>query len=376
MRSRTDSELGVFERTVLDFASRELLENRQESDRFPFGPLFEDVLDKARAVGFFSATMPEELGGSGLDVTRLCLMLDDICRIDASLAGIIFTDTLAREVVYRSGGSEQVGDQPAGSGAYGDLLLAFQSHSDPSECKGLSVSVGDGAYLLSGKADYVVLGGMAGGAVLPARTGVGGFSFFIVDLSGPGVTAGEPVLSLGLHACPAVDLSLDGARGRMVGEEGHGATYFENVSGRMHAAAAAMSLGVMKGSFEEALSYAREREQGGRRIVDWSEVRRMLARMAATVKVADMLVNDACRAAAEEEPGWELGARAAALFNGRVACELTGDGVQVLGGNGYMEDYGQEKRFRDAAHIRSLLGMAPVREIELLGRVLEGEPLY
>jgi alkylation response protein AidB-like acyl-CoA dehydrogenase len=377
MRSRADSELGIFEKTVLDFATHELVEGRQESDRFPFGPLFEGVLQKARAVGFFSATLPEDLGGAGLDATELCVLLDDLCRYDASLAGIIFTDTLAKEVVYRSRGSELLGDPPAKEGEYGDSLFAFQSHADPAECRGLSAeAAADGAYSLSGKAEYVVLGGLAGTAVLPVQTGPGGFSFFLVDLSGDDVERSEPVLSLGLHACPAVDLTLDGARGLMIGEPGEGATHFERVSGRMHAAAAAMSLGVMKGSFEEALGYAREREQGGRKIVDWSEVRRMLARMASTVKVADMLVSEACRAADDDEPGWEMGAKAAALYNGRVACELTTDGVQLLGGNGYMEDYGQEKRFRDAAQIRSLLGMATVREMEIIGRVLEGEPLY
>lgn len=375
-----DSELGMFERTVLDFASKELVEARQENDRFPFGPLFEDVLRKAHAVGFFSATLPEELDGAGMGVTELCLLLEDISRYDASLAGVIFTDTLAKEVVYRSRAFERLSGLPAKVGGYGDSLFAFQSHADPSECRGLSAElIGEGAdkaYSLSGRAEYVVLGGMAGNAALPARTGADGYSFFLVDLSGSGVTKGETVLSLGLHACPAVDLILDGARGLLVGEEGSGSTFFERASGTMHAAAAAMSLGVMKGSFEEALAYAREREQGGRRIVDWSEIRRMLARMALQVKVADMLVAEACRAAVANESGWELGAKAAALSNGRAACELTTDGVQVLGGNGYMEDYGQEKRYRDAAQIRSLLGLAPVREISLVGRVLEGEKLY
>jgi alkylation response protein AidB-like acyl-CoA dehydrogenase len=144
----------------------------------------------------------------------------------------------------------------------------------------------------------------------------------------------------------------------------------------MNAACAAMSLGVMKGSFEEAVAYAKERQQGGREIVNWSEVRRMLARMAVKMKAADMIVAELCRSAEGNEPGWEMGSRVAALFAGEASVELTRDGIQVLGGNGYMEDYGQEKRFRDAGQIRSLMGLAPIRELKLMESYLAGEPLY
>ncbi len=377
MRTRTDSELGIFEQSVLDFASRELLEKRQENDRCGFGPLFEGVLKKAGSIGFFSVTLPEELDGSAMSVSALCLLLDDLCRFDASLAGIIFADTLAKELVYQSGDFPALCKLAPEPGLDGFTLFACQSHHDPAECIGLkAVREGDGTYLLSGKADFVVLGGIAPVAVLPAPAGAGDYSLFLVDLTGAGVNRSEPIMSLGLHACPAVDIDLELARGLLVGDECRGRSYFEAVSGKMHAAAAAMYLGIVKGSFEEGLSYAGEREQGGRRIVNWTEVRRMLARMAVKVKAADMIVSEACRAADEDEPGWELGAMAAALLIGEMACDITSDGIQVLGGNGYMEDFGQEKRFRDAQHVRSLLGMAPMRELEFITKVVDGEQLY
>jgi alkylation response protein AidB-like acyl-CoA dehydrogenase len=377
MKFHMNTELGMFEETVQDFASKELVECRQANDRFPFGPLFEEVLKKARAVGFFSVTLPEELDGCDMGTSELCVLLESLSRADASLAAVIFTDTLAKEIVYHSRGFIQLHELLPKVSEYDGSLFAFPSHADPAEDVGLSAApAGDGGYSIEGVAGYVVLGGIARNAVLPAKTGAGGFSYFLVDLAGDGVTKSEPVRSLGLHACPAVDMTLEGARGALVGDEGEGAMYLERVAGRMNAAAAAMSVGVMKGSFEEAVSYARERQQGGRAIVNWSEVRRILARMAVKVKAADMVVSDACRAAEDNMPGWELGARVAALFAGEASVELTTDGIQVLGGNGYMEDYGQEKRFRDAGQIRSLLGLTPMRELYLMGKVLEGEPLY
>ncbi|MHB8894538.1 MAG: acyl-CoA dehydrogenase family protein [Candidatus Geothermincolia bacterium] len=377
MKSLMNSELEMFEQTVQDFAEKELAEGRQENDR-PFAyPQFEGVLRKANVVGFFSVTLPEELGGCDMGITELCVMLENISRIDASLAAVIFTDTLAKEIVYRARGFVLLKELLTVVSEFNSALFAFPSQGDPAERGELSAApVGEGLFTLDGKADYVVLGGLARHAVLPAETSAGGHSFFLVDLSGPGVSVGDPVASLGLHACPAVDITLEGARGRLVGDEGEGAVYLERVAGRMNAAAAAMSLGLMKGSFEEAVAYARERQQGGREIVNWSEVRRILARMAVKVKVADMVVSEACRTAQENLADWELGAMAAALFAGEMSVDLTTDGIQVLGGNGYMEDYGQEKRFRDAAQVRSLLGNAPLRELRLMGKVLGGASLY
>ena len=376
MKCGIDSELAMFEQTVLDFASNELLESRQENDRFPFSPLFADVLAKARAVGFFSVTMPEELEGSEMGTTELCLLLESLSRVDASLAGVVFTDTLAKEIVYRARGFLQLEELSAVVSDISGALFAFPSQSDPADCAGIAArSTGDGTYALDGKADYVVLGGMAGCAVLPVKTG-DGYSFFLLDLAGSGIEKSEPVLSLGLHACPAVDITLDGAAATLVGDEGKGAEYFGRVEGRMNAAAAAMSLGVMKGAFEEAVAYAKERQQGGREIVNWSEVRRMLARMALKLKASDMVLAELCRSADDNEPGGQMGARGAALFAGEASVELTRDGIQVLGGNGYMEDYGQEKRFRDAGQIRSLMGLAPIRELKLMESYLAGEPLY
>jgi alkylation response protein AidB-like acyl-CoA dehydrogenase len=377
MKSLMNSELEMFEQTVLDFAANELAEGRQENDGPGAGTRFEDVLRKAQAVGFFSVTLPEELDGCDMGTMELCLLLDSLSRTDASLAAVIFSDTFAKEIVYRARGFLRLKEMLTRVSEYGGSLLAFPSHADPAECPAFSAEPrGEGLYTLSGDADYVVLGGIAAGAVLPARTSAGGYSFFMVDLAGGGVTLSEPVGSLGLRACPAVDIRLDGARASLVGDEGAGAEYFDRVAGRMSAAAAAMSLGVMKGSFEEAVSYAKERQQGGREIVNWSEVRRILARMAVKLKASDMVVTEACLTAEENAPGWELGARVAALFAGEASVELTTDGIQVLGGNGYMEDYGQEKRFRDASQIRSFMGLAPMRELYLMGKVLEGEPLY
>lgn len=376
MQADINEELGMIDSLARDFAAKELVEGREEHDHYPFGPPFEGVLAKALEVGFFSVTLPEELGGVAEPVRALCLILEEVCKEDASLGGAIFTVALAQQILIQAEGKESLGKTISNSPSLEEALLAFPSFNNPGDTgSNLVAAKKNGAYELAGSMDYVVLGGVASRALLPARTeGTEGYSFYLVNLKGEGVNTSDPVLSLGLHACPAVDLELSGAAGELIGEPGKGAFYFEAAVDRMSVAAAAASTGVMQGSFETALDYARQRMQGGREIVNWSEVRMILSSMAVKGKVAQMLVERASRAVDTGEPGWCLSSRAAALQVQEMATETTCDGIQLLGGNGYMQDYGQEKRFRDAQQIQALLGMPPIRKLRYVQRIVDGEP--
>lgn len=378
MSAKADPELSMLREMAHQFANGELADTCQENDRFPLAPLFSGVLKKAREVGFFDLTVPEELEGGGKDMVALCLALQTLCRYDAGIGGVVFTDALAKEVLIASSDAAALADVISNAGDALESLIAFPSYRDPAEGTSLAAVANEyGSYELSGDIESVVLAGVASTAVLPAAVeGRPGYSFFVVSLNGGGVTTGRPVLSLGFRACPTGDLALERAEARLVGKAGEGARYFEAAAARMGAAAAAISLGIMKGSFETALEYARQRRQGGREIVNWSEVRRILADMAIRTRVADMLVFEAGCAVEEKDECWEQSSRAASLAVGRMACELTEDGIQVLGGNGYMEDYGQEKRFRDARQAQSLLGLVPRRKLEYVRRVVDGESEY
>jgi alkylation response protein AidB-like acyl-CoA dehydrogenase len=135
--------------------------------------------------------------------------------------------------------------------------------------------------------------------------------------------------------------------------------------------AAAISLGIMEGSFKEALAYAGERYQGGRNIVDWSGVRMKLAEMAIQIDVARSCLSGICSACDAASPDGNGAAVAAAIHISDMACSATSEGVQLLGGNGYMKDYGQEKRMRDARQARSLLGMSGLKKMKYIERIIE-----
>ncbi|MCX5849813.1 MAG: acyl-CoA dehydrogenase family protein [Deltaproteobacteria bacterium] len=367
-------ELKSFEDLARSFAAKELTTNREANDRYPFGPFFDSVVAKAHEVGLLGATLPEECGGIGQGISALCIILDHICAVDASLGGIIFANALSQEIMLSAGNKDLLAGIMGGANDARSALIACSAFCNPAETSPTleAIKIKDN-YILNGAIEYVVLGGLSGHALVPARIkGQEGYTFFLIDLADKGLTKGAPIFSLGLHACPAVDLAMVGVEGTLIGQEGGGAKCFDQASDRMHSAVAAMQCGIMRGSFQEALAYSQERFQGGWEIINWSALRMLLGEMVVKVKIAEMVVSEAALAVEEQEPQWNISTRAAALHLSELACKLTTDGIQVLGGNGYMKDYGQEKRFRDAKHVQAFLGLAPMRKLGLVSAIVKG----
>jgi alkylation response protein AidB-like acyl-CoA dehydrogenase len=179
----------------------------------------------------------------------------------------------------------------------------------------------------------------------------------------------DTVLSLGFHACPAIDITLKNAEAELIGNQGKGNAYFDSASDVMHVAAAAISAGAMKGAYREAYEYSHYRFQGGRQIFNWSEIQMILANMAIKIKIAEMAIAHACHTVDNRLSQWEQCSCATAIHVQEMACDVTTDGIQVLGGTGYMEDFGQAKRYRDAKQAQSLLGLAPMKKLRYLKKI-------
>ncbi len=372
MIPNNDIELKLLDKAAAEFSKKLLAPGREENDKFPYGPFFEPVLDKAYKLDFFHSILPEKYGGMGQGMDSLCIILDQICREDSSLGGIIFTNTASHEILLAAKSSEMLEKLTDSSADVNDFLIAFPVFNDPSDSPpSLQAEKKTDGYMLKGPLEYLVLGGMAGHAIVPAEVnGVDGYSFFLVNLKEQGLEIGPPVYSLGLHACPAVDLNFNGVQASLVGKEGAGHGYFEKMMDRLSVAAASMSSGIMKGSFKEALDYTRKRSQGGREIIKWSEIRMMMANMAVQIKNAEMSVSRSCQAIDNNESGWENCSRAAAIQVQDMACHLTTEGIQVMGGVGYMKDFGQEKRFRDAKHVQAMFGITPMKKLKYLENII------
>jgi len=365
-------ELKLLENMSRDFAINELREGREERDTYPYAPLDLALFHKAEELGYFTLLLDEpdeKLTNQAL----LGHVLTILSMEDASLAGAVFAHSLAQMIIIQAGQAAMLDKiQDGGSKAMQKKkespFIAFPCFDFPDNlARGLRAEKKDEKYFLSGEVNYVTLGNLASWALLPAQVeGKKGFSFFLCPLGDEKVTDSFAVLSLGLRSCPAVDLAISDAEAVPVGDIGAGEIYYEAVEALFAALAASISLGVMKGSYREALDYSRQRVQGGREIINWSELRMMLSRAAVQCRTSEMLVNRALHESELGIPGWEDSARAAALHVQEAACHVTSDGIQILGGNGYMQDYGQEKRFRDAHQLKVLLGHHPLRKLEYI----------
>lgn len=355
------SECAPFRELGASFARRELLENRESHDRYPFAPFWTGVLRRACDLGFFALNLAERYGGSGAGTAALVPLCEELSRVDASLAAVVFTNAAAIEIVNAAAESSDCTTVFDAIAAPESLPLAFAACSSPRESTLPAARPSGSALAITGSARNVFLGGVARYAVIGTTTGAS-CSYVLADLRARGVSISPPVPCIGFRACPMADLALDGAVALPIGVQGGGLDLFRRMARRLPPAAAAISLGIMKGCFDEAYAYARERRQGGRRIIDWPAVAAMLGEMSVEISFGETCLLEAL------QDGAEADASALAIRLGEWACRATTDGVQILGGYGYMSDYGQEKRMRDARMARQLLGMPALRRQEWFAR--------
>lgn len=327
-----------------EFAMGEIAENVKEDDRYPDAPFGETLYRKAGEVGFLSLLLPESAGGVGETPGALAEVLAVIAEIDASPAAVILCQAFAHRLLSGAGKEEL---------ASGEALVATTLYDDPLDLPTIITASREGdSYMLGGTIDYVVLAPVASYFVLPAVLD-GEEALFLLE-KGEGVKVGEPLLTLGLRACPVADLELKHVKGTLVAAGGEARSVYREAVEDLRGAVAAIHAGIVAGCLQEAVAYARERYQGWKQIIDHGEIRAYLGRIATAVLVTRELF----RSAVDDVPGraGQPVPAAVQLTVGEMAVESTISGVQVLGGNGYMEDYGQAKRMRDAKQAQGIFG--------------------
>ena len=370
--NQDNKEYQMLASSVREFAQKELLPHLADNDHYPASGFFAAALSKALDLDFFHAMLPEDLNGWGGKITPLSLILKTIAEVDAGFAAILLTNVVAQEILRLAGSDNVLREMVAEARTLREFLTAYPLLTNPDEDEiGLVAESQNGNFSLTGNAEYVILAPMARRAILPAKIAPGNnYSFFLVDLEQPGIKMEDPILGMGLHACPAADLTLNNAKGRLIGKPGEGPNYFDRAMTRMLPPAAAVSCGLMQGSLKEALQYSKKRKQGGRRILDWSELRLILADMALSAKTADILMTQAMRSADADDAKWAEDAYTAGIYILEAACDLTSNGIQALGGYGYTKHHFQERRFRDAQHMLSVFGSAIPRRLNYVRQCL------
>jgi alkylation response protein AidB-like acyl-CoA dehydrogenase len=344
----------------------------EEKKEFP-----RDLFRQLGDMGLTGIPYEERFGGAGQPFLTYLVVLEEIATAFVSLAVTLSVHHLSAFGIHRFG-SEDLKQRYLPRLFSGDWLGAYalseaSSGSDAASLRTKAHRDGD-AYRLNGSKRFISSAGEAEFYLVMARTGgegAKGVSAFAVERDWDGFDFGKPEEKMGWHASPMRELIFDGCAvpaANLVGEEGEGFTIALAAldSGRMGIAAA--SVGLAQGAFDAAVSFAKERQQFGRAIVEFQGLQFMLADMATQIEAARRLYRDAGRLHDTGESS-SIGASMAKLFASDMAMRVTTDAVQVHGGYGYMQEYPAERYMREAKALQIVEGTNQVQRM-VIGRHL------
>jgi alkylation response protein AidB-like acyl-CoA dehydrogenase len=331
---------------------------------------FERLVAGLGDLGLLSLIVPAELGGSGLGMELFSTLLETMAETYASVAALLVAHTVAQRCILDAGTPEQRERWLCADPSRGrPPLLGFPLYLEPDETAEFPREFGNegpAGAAVEGTCELVVNAPIAEGLVLPVA-GPQGTALIVAAGTARGVRISAPVLTLGLRGCPVADVVLEEARfspeARIALE---GEAPLKRICERFMGPVAAIAAGICGASLARAISYTKERRQGGRLLAEYSQVRMMIASMVhrhETARLASRVLSCQEGGAAAEGTTLFVAARDG-------AARAVQDGVQLLGGYGYMEEYGQERCMRDAKQVQMMLGRDDLRSLELATRRL------
>jgi short/branched chain acyl-CoA dehydrogenase len=344
----------LIRRTVRDFAEQEVAPVAEELDRekrFPY-----EIVAKLGELGLMGIPFPEEYGGAGADSLAYALAVEELTRVDSSVAITLCAHTsLGTQPIYLFGSEEQKREwlpqltSGAKLGAFG--LTEPEAGSDAGNTR-TRARLEDGEWVVDGTKQFITNAGtdISGVVSITARTGDDEISNLIVANGTPGYEPGAAYRKMGWNASDTRPLNFDGCRvpeDNLLGARGAGFKQFLHVLDIGRIGVAAMGVGLAQGALDQALAYAKERRAFGKPISKFQAIQVKLADMATEIEAARLLVYKAAR---EKDTGrnFSLTAAQAKLKTGRLAVRCAEEAVQIHGGYGYIEEYPVCRFYRDA----------------------------
>lgn len=341
-----------------------------ETDEIPAA-----IVQEMRELGLFGMTIPERFGGLELTMEEECRVLLELCQTAPAFRSVIGTTVgIGSQGILMDGTPEQQA-QWLPRMATGEVIASFaltepEAGSDAASLRTTAVRDGDD-YVVNGTKRYITNAPHAGIFTLMARTdpqdkGAGGVSAFIVDARSPGISFGKYDRKMGQRGAHTCDVIFDNVRvpaAHLIGlQEGRGFKTAMKVleKGRIHIAAVAV--GVARRMLRDALDYAMQRKQFGQPISDFQLVQAMLADSQAEIYAAECMTLDAAR---RRDDGRDVAVEAscAKMFATEMCGRVADRAVQILGGAGYMAEYGIERFYRDVRLFRLYEGTTQIQQI-------------
>lgn len=317
-----------------------------------------DIIRKCQDLGLLSLIVPAEYGGVGLDLTTYCLVIEEIAKVDASVAVTVQCSGTGLRPILLGGGEElkkRLFQQTVQQGLlWGFAITEPDAGSDTAAIRTRAVRQGD-EYILNGRKCFITNGGLADWYLIFAMTdpesGSRGMSAFAVPADSPGLSIGKKEDKMGMRASPTTDLIIEDLRvpaGDMVGGENMAFTYLMRTLDGTRPTIAAQALGIAEGALSYTLGYGGQREQFQRPLVEFQGLQFMLSEMATRVESARALLYMTCAMYDRDQPEVSPFAAMSKLWATDVAMRVTTDAVQLMGGYGYLKDHPVERMMRDA----------------------------
>jgi short/branched chain acyl-CoA dehydrogenase len=359
--------------TVREFAEQEIAPVAEELDRtkaFPY-----DIVRRLGELDLMGIPFPEEYGGAGGDSLAYALVVEELTRVDSSVAITLCAHTsLGTQPLYMFGSEEQKREwlprlcRGERLGAFG--LTEPEAGSDAGNTQTQAV-LEDGEWVINGAKQFITNAGtdISGVVVITAVTGRSNgrreISNLLVPNGTPGYEPGQPYRKMGWNASDTRPLTFTGCRvpaENLVGQRGAGLRQFLHVLDVGRIGVSAMGVGLAQGALDQALAYARERRAFGQAISKFQTIQTKLADLSAEIEATRLLVH---KAAYLKDRGrnFTLTAAQAKLKSGRLAVHAADEAVQIHGGYGYIEEYPVCRFYRDAKILTIGEGTDEVQEI-------------
>jgi len=340
-----------------------------------------EIVTKLGPLGFLGALVGEEFGGAGLDYVSYALIVEELCRGDASIGITMWAhNSLCTNHIATFGSSEQKRKYlpPLASGqVLGAWGLTEPGAGSDAAALATRAELTDGEWVLNGSKAFITNASVAATAVVMARTGPErkskGISTFILEKGMPGFSSGKPYRKLGLHASNTAELIFEGARvpeANLLGERGTGFEQAMQVLEGGRIAMAAMGVGIAQAAVDQAVKYMKQRTAFGKTLAEFNGLQGMIADLATEVEVARLLTLRAAYLKDTGRPAMHAAAMAK-LFASEAAMKAATKAVQIHGGAGYITEFPVERIFRDAKLTEIGEGTSEIQRMVIAREILQ-----
>jgi short-chain 2-methylacyl-CoA dehydrogenase len=340
-------------RTVREFAQERVAPVAEELDResrFPY-----ELVAEMAELGLMGMTIPEEYGGGGTDTLSYAIAVEELTRVDSSVAITVAAHhSLGTLPIYYFGTDEQrrewLPDLASGKklGAFG--LTEPGAGSDAGSTR-TTAALQNGRWIVNGSKIFITNAGtdITACVTITARTGDDEVSNLVVPNGTAGYEISKPMKKMGWHASDTRELSFRDCavpEGNLLGERGNGFHQFLEILDGGRISVAAMGVGLAQGAYDLAFQYARERQQFGRPIAQFQAIQFKLADMAVEIEAGRALTYKAAWLKDQGRP-FAKEAAMAKLYTGEMSHRVVNQALQVHGGYGYMDESAISRLYRD-----------------------------